>query len=251
MRAAWGAEGREARQRLRTAWCELREGRRKSARIGEEARVHVEKAKADAESRLRPSDGRLQDLRAEREAQLKMAGECGDPVGVSLEWAEQPLERLQLHEHALRPWKAVTSEEGEVREEAGEPLALSGLHVETGALSHHLCLRVTLPRDRNAVREWLYPHEKHWEAALHAFVVKVRDRQEQDEAFREKLRSRVVWIDAETRRIEALRAEVVKENGRVIADAEATLRTASEQAKAILEKAYDAWEEVAHRRPRR
>jgi hypothetical protein len=145
----------------------------------------------------------------------------------------------------------VTSEEGEVREEAGEPLALYGLRVEIDSLSHHLVLRVTLPRDRNPVREWLYPDEKHWEAALHAFVVKVRDQQERDEAFREELRSRVAGIDAETRQFETRRAEVVEENGRMIADAEAELRAASDRAAAVLEKAYDAWEEAAHRRPRR
>ncbi|MER6283758.1 hypothetical protein [Streptomyces sviceus] len=251
LRAAWGAEGHETRQRLRAAWDELREGRRKSARIEAEARARVEKAKADAYDRLRPWDERLQKLGTEREAQLKQAGECGDPVGASLERPEQHLERLQLHQHALWPWKTVRSEEGEVREEAGEPLALSGLRVEIDSLFHHLCLRVTLPRDRNAVREWLYPHEKHWEAALHAFVVKVRDQQEWDEAFRERLRSCIAGIDAETRQIESRRAEVVEENSRVIAEAEVALSAASDQVAAVLGKAYDTWEEVAHRRPRR
>ncbi|WP_329266642.1 hypothetical protein [Streptomyces sp. NBC_01451] len=251
LRAARGAEGRETRQRLRTAWDELREGRRKSAQITEEARAQVEKAKADADNGLRPWDERFQNLSTEREARLKQAGECGDPVGAPLERSEQHLERLQLHQHALLPWKTVTSEEGEVREEDGEPLALYGLRVEIDSLSHHLVLRVTLPRDRNPVREWLYPNEKHWEAALHAFVVKVRDQQERDEVFREELRSRVAGIDDEMRQVETRRAKVAEENGRMIADADANLRSASDRAAAVLEKAYDAWEKEAHRRPRR
>ncbi|MDC2960389.1 hypothetical protein PO587_38785 [Streptomyces gilvifuscus] len=234
--------------KAREAVGNLRAGRRESKRILNEAHTEVSMAKQRLADNLRLCDERLDALQRERGANRKKADDCGNPVG-------KPLWPLQLREHALLIFsqdeaaEAATLPEQEPQRKVVQTLALEGLHVvlDARSLQHVICVRVTPAGGREQSIPFRRTLEN--EVAADAFVVAVRGQIQEDQAFRENLRSTDARLIAEIEQAAADRTRLEESGGNDVAAAERKLTAAVSRASTVKAKAYANWQKTTGRRP--